>query len=73
MKSLILINLFFALIMAVFLILPVASNWAWLGLIIAWCVGEGVLARDHSIRWWQWLALFVVLGSLEVGLVMWFT
>ncbi|MGI9275810.1 MAG: hypothetical protein ACR2PT_13325 [Endozoicomonas sp.] len=72
MIKLIFVNLAFALLLAAFLLLPVTSNWAWLVMIALWCLAEGWIARDSSIRWWQWLLLFIVLGALDVGLVLLF-
>jgi len=68
MYKLILINLVFALLLVWFLIEPIRSNWAWLGLITSWCVAEGWLSRDPSIRWWQWTLLFICLAGLDAAI-----
>ncbi|WP_133408453.1 hypothetical protein [Parashewanella tropica] len=73
MRALFLVNVFFALVLGAFLLLPITSNWAWLGLITAWCVSEGILARDKNIKWWHFALLFGVLGSLEVALIFYAT
>lgn len=73
MTRLIFTNLFFALLLAIFLLLPITSNWAWLGLIVSWCAAEGVLARSPELKWWHFALLFAVLGTLEVALVYYVT
>lgn len=69
MARLIVTNLFFALLLAIFLLQPITSNWAWLALIVCWCTAEGWLAKDTRIKWWHFALLFAVLGSLEFALV----
>ncbi|WP_461534894.1 hypothetical protein [Spongorhabdus nitratireducens] len=69
MQALILVNLLFALVLGIFLILPVTSNWAWLVLIVSWCVAEGWLSKNASLRWWHFALLFSVLGLLELGII----
>ncbi|BDY07026.1 hypothetical protein [Ferrimonas sp. YFM] len=72
MQALIFVNLLFALALGAFLLLPVTSNWAWLGLIVSWCVAEGWLAKDANLKWWHFGLLFLVLGALELFLVLHF-
>lgn len=69
MLRLIFINLLFALGLAFFVIHPITNNWAWLALIAAWCIAEAILSKDTSIKWWQWLLLFMVLGLMDVAIV----
>lgn len=69
MKTLILINILFALGLVSFLVLPVTDNWLWLIFISSWFVAEAWLSKDQSILWWQWALLFICLGALDVGLV----
>lgn len=69
MLKLVLVNLLFALLLAVFIVLPIQENWAWLGLITCWCLAEAWLSRDTSITWWQWTLLFLCLGLLDVAIV----
>lgn len=65
MKMLVAINLVFALGFAGMLIAHVTNNYAWLGFIGVWCAAEGVLARDHTIKWWQWALLLTSLACLD--------
>ncbi|MGB0894414.1 MAG: hypothetical protein ACPGUD_08410 [Parashewanella sp.] len=73
MQALILVNLLFALVLGAFLVLPITSNWAWLGLIVSWCLAEGWLSKKASIRWWHFALLFLVLGFMEVMLILYFS
>lgn len=69
MIKLVLVNLIFALLLAVFVITS-QSNEAWLALITSWCLAEAWLSKDKSILWWQWLLLFICLGALDVFVVL---
>lgn len=69
MLKLTLVNGFFAAILLAFILLPITSNWLWLGLIFIWCWSEGLIAKDPSIKWWHMLTIFIVLGALELYLV----
>ncbi|MRI33335.1 hypothetical protein EOPP23_10100 [Endozoicomonas sp. OPT23] len=66
---LVLVNLFFALGVGAFLVIPVTSNWAWLGLLFSWCVAEGWLSKSASLKWWHFTLLFIVLGAGELWLL----
>lgn len=69
MKMLIAVNLAFALGLAAMLIAKITNNYYWLAFITSWCVAEGWLARDHSIKWWQWALLLISLGILDVSIL----
>ncbi|WP_170309598.1 hypothetical protein [Litorilituus lipolyticus] len=69
MVKLISLNVFFAAILLMFIVMPVKSNWLWLALIFTWCWGEGLVAQQASVKWWHMLLLFIVLGALEFYLV----
>lgn len=70
MKVLISINLAFALGFAAMLIAKISNDYYWLTFLTAWCVAEGVMARDHSIRWWQWALLLIALGCLDMTILL---
>ena len=69
MAKLIAVNAFFATILLVFIVMPVTSNWLWLGFIFSWCWSEGVVAKDAAVKWWHMLLVFVVLGAIEIYLI----
>jgi len=73
MLNLILLNSFFAGVLLVFIIMPVTSNWLWLGFIFIWCWSEGIIAKHSSVKWWHMLTIFVVLGGIEFYFVSVFT
>lgn len=69
MLKVILLNVFFAAILLVFILMPITSNWLWLGFIFTWCWSEGLVAQDASVKWWHMLAIFIVLGAIEFYLI----
>lgn len=69
MLKVILVNVFFAAILLVFIIMPVTSNWLWLGFIFIWCWSEGIIAQQASVKWWHMLTIFAVLGGIEFYLI----
>lgn len=69
MVRLISLNAFFAAILLVFIVMPVTSNWLWLGFIFIWCWSEGIIAKHTSVKWWHMLLIFIVLGAIEFFLV----
>ncbi len=69
MVRLISINLLFALGLMALLLGHIADNYIWLGFITAWCVAEGILSRDLSIKWWQWTILFLALALLDLTIL----
>lgn len=73
MFMLITVNLVFALGLVGLLVGNVVNNYVWLAFLALWCVAEGALARDPSIRWWQWLLVLVGLGCLDIILFLFFS
>jgi len=69
MLRLMILNVFFAAILLVFIVTPITSNWLWLGFIFIWCWSEGVIAKHASVKWWHMLSLFIVLGVIEFYLI----
>ena len=69
MLKVILVNVFFAAILLVFIIMPVTLNWLWLGFIFIWCWSEGIIAQQASVKWWHMLIIFAVLGGIEFYLI----
>jgi len=69
MLPLILINVFFASVLLVFILMPITSNWLWFVLIFVWCWSEGIVARNASVKWWHMLFVFIVLGTIEVAVI----
>jgi hypothetical protein len=69
MAALVFANIFFALLLGIFLLVPVASNWAWLVLIVSWCVVEGWLSKNSDLKWRHFTILFTILAGLELTLV----
>lgn len=63
------LNVFFAAILLLFIIMPVTSNWLWLGFIFTWCWCEGIVAKHASVKWWHMLLIFIVLGAIEFYLI----
>ncbi|MCW8880102.1 MAG: hypothetical protein OQK04_14885 [Kangiellaceae bacterium] len=66
MKSLVIVNGLFAIVLFALISIPIASNWIWFGFIFIWCWTEGILAKSPKVTWVHMLLVFVVLGSLEV-------
>ena len=69
MLKLISLNVFFAAMLLAFIVMPVTSNWLWLGLIFTWCWSEGIVAQDAAVKWWHMLLLFILLGAIEFYLI----
>ena len=69
MLKLISLNVFFAAVSLVFILIPVTSNWLWLGLVFVWCWSEGMVAQEPSIKWWHILAIFTLLGVVGFYLI----
>jgi len=70
MRNLVLVNLAFAIGLGFMIGTDVNNNWLWLTFIFTWCAAEGFLAKDTSIKWWQWALLLLALSSLDVAIVL---
>lgn len=70
MLALISINVLFASILLVFVLMPITSNWLWFALIFVWCWSEGIIAKHASVKWWHMLCVFIVLGTIEVAVIL---
>lgn len=69
MLILVIVNMIFAALLGAFLLIPVVSNWAWLILIVSWCVAEGWLSKNPALKWWHFALVFTALGCVELTLV----
>lgn len=72
MKKVIFVNLLFAVGLGFLLANKVTSNNIWLAFITVWCLAEGFLAKDKSVKGWQWALIIGGLCLLDIAVVLYF-